>query len=121
MEKLSIKSVTKAQKISPADLVRQYVNLREERKSLNVEMVQVQEKIKALMKDGKLKTRYGTAELESRTSYAWSLESLKNVFGDGWIQYVKSDDKLVKIKSETMPELLKQAEVEITEAFTVRI
>ena len=102
-------------------LATEYLFVRDAEKNLAARKKELQEKVRALMgRDSELATSSGRFLIEERKSYSWSLDAIKTYFGKGHVAYLKADDKLVRGKMESEPELAKLADVKVTEALTFR-
>lgn len=115
------KKLITAPVIMADDLALAYLKVQEAEKELIERKAEIKEHVLRIMgKRSVLETEHGTFRLESRESLSWSLEAVKGFFGPKWTAFIKADDKLVKAKMETMPELKKLADVRVVEALTLR-
>ena len=93
-------------------LAAEFIQARQAKKEADDRFKAAQDAVKTAMgKKGTMKTPEGVFMIQTRTSYSWSVKSVKKVFGDIYMAYLKVDDKLVRAKMDAEPMLESLAEV----------
>jgi len=102
---------TKTQsKISIETVEAEYASILEQEKALAAR----KEELKSIVHkqlDRSSEDHWGRFRLSTRRSYHWEVAVLKTIFGKEWSAYVVADDKMLRVKAESMPVLLSNAAV----------
>lgn len=92
-----------------------YAGILKQEKELDEMKKQIVQKVRSEMeKSGK--DTYGKFVSQERRSLSWSLTGLKKVLPKEWQAYIKTDDKLLKVKAESVKELMDEASITVTTA-----
>lgn len=120
MKTLTLKTAAKAStaKATPKRLIERYLDLSAHMKEMTEEREALQEAIKSHMKDGILQTASGTAMLQERKKFTWTVEAAKKLFGSRWTEYATINSAMVK--ASTNPDIYTEATTEVTEALVVK-
>lgn len=103
-------------------LAASYASIMEREKSLAADKAALKEEVLSRIGKGdSLSTAHGTFRVEERRSYSWSVDAIKQFFGKGYVAYIKADDRLIRVKMESEPELADLADVTVTEALTLKV
>lgn len=119
-----ILSTTKVTSVTDS-LAQRYLALKEQQVAIEAELEEVKEEVKAQVnRDGVLSTSLGDFVLQTRKTLSWSLDTVKDIFGTKWTNFVAPDTKTLKARMEQKDEAARLLEIEakvaVTEAVTFK-
>lgn len=114
-----VKPKAKTAKVkATADVIARYIAISAEMKKMTEEREALQAAIKSQMKNGLLTTPAGSAMLQERKKFTWTVEAAKKLFGPRWTRYATINSAMVK--ASTNPDIYTVATTEVTEALVVK-